>query len=173
MTENYFEYAVDEKPKGKNLLLRVLLITVYVALSLGYVLAFVATMPQLIAMLPFLLAIVVAFTWRYVSVTHEYIIAVGEITFAHIYANKKRKEVLRLSARDLREVSPDDGEKPMNVDRVYDFRSEKNTPDSYCLVFQNEKGKCCLVYFEATKKALKLLQLYNPSVVKFGKTLRY
>ncbi|MBQ8350961.1 MAG: hypothetical protein IJY20_02815 [Clostridia bacterium] len=174
MTENYFEYAVDEKPKGKNLLRRVLLVVFYVVFALAYFIFFYSIkIPHVIAMLPFLLLIVVFFTWRYVNVTYEYIIAVGEITFSRILSNRSRKEMLQLSIRDLLEVVPDDGQKPASVDKIYDFRSEKGTPDSYCLVFQNGQEKRCLVYFEATKKALKLLQLYNPGAVKFGKTLRY
>jgi hypothetical protein len=151
----------------------VLLLTCYVVFSLAYVLAFVATMPQLIAMLPFLLSIIVLCTWRYVNVTFEYIIAVGEITFSRIFGNKKRKDILCLSVRELVEVSPDMGEKLTGFDKVYDFRSECGAPDSYILIYKDEKEQRCLVYFEATKKALKLLQLYNPGAVKFGKTLRY
>ena len=175
MTENYFEYAVDEKPKGKNLLRRMLLVGFYILFSLAYFLFFYSIrLPHVIAMLPFLMLIIVMLTWRYVSVSHEYIIAVGEISFSHIYANKKRREVLRISVRALECVCPDDSDiKKHTISKIYDFRSEKETPDSYCLVFQNGNEKRCLVYFEATKKALKLLQLYNPGAVKLGKSLRY
>ena len=174
MTDNYFEYAVDEKPCGKNLVLRILLITGYVLFSLAFFLLFISIrIPHVIALLPILLLIIVLFSWKYVSVTHEYIIAVGEITFAHIYANRRRKEVLRLAVRDLKEIAPDDGQVQQGIDKTYDFRSEKNAQDSYYLVFQNEREQTCLVYFEATKKALKLMQIYNPGAVKFGKSLRY
>lgn len=174
MTENYFEYAVDEKPTGKNLLRRVLLIACYIVFALAYFIFFYTVkIPHVIAILPFILMIVVVFTWRYVNVTHEYVIAVGEITFSRIYSNRRRKEILRLSIRDLCEVAPDEGEAVGPFATVYDFRSEKSTPDSYVLVFQNERDRRCLVYFEATKKALKLMQLYNPAAVKYGKTLRY
>ena len=174
MTENYFEYAVDEKPSGKNLLRRCLLITFYIVFALVFFLFFYSLQfPHLIAILPLILLIIVLFTWQYVSVTHEYIIAVGEITFARIYSNRRRKTFLQLPIRELLEVVPDDGQKQPGIDRILDFRSEANTPDSYYLVFRDEKDKLCLVYFEATKKALKLMQLYNPGAVKFGKTLRY
>ena len=66
-----------------------------------------------------------------------------------------------------------DGGVLAGVDRVLDFRSEAKTPDSYYLTFKDDKDKLCLVYFEATKKALKLMQLYNPGAVKLGKALRY
>ena len=97
MTENYFEYAVEEKNGGKNRLLRAILILFYILYSAAFFLAFyMLLVPQLIALLPFTLLIIVPLTWRYVSVTHEYIISTGEISFANIYANRKRKEVLKL-----------------------------------------------------------------------------
>ena len=118
--------------------------------------------------------ILVLFTWRYVSVTHEYIIAVGEIAFSHIYANRKRKEVLRLSIREIEGVFFDEMDvRGKKIEKTYDFRSEANTPDSYCILFLDEKERRCLVYFEATRKAIKLLQLYHPHAVKTGKSLRY
>lgn len=174
MTENYFEYAVDEKAKGKNLALRFLLVSFYIAFGLAFFIFFCSIgFVPVIAMLPFLLLIIIFFTWRYVSVSHEYIIAVGEIVFSHIYSNKKRKEVLRLSIREVKEVAPDDGQKQAGIKKIYDFRGDKASPDSYYLVFKTKTDAYAIVYFEATKKALKLMQLYNPGAVKLGKTLRY
>lgn len=174
MTDNNFEYVVDEKAKGKNLIFRILLIAFYIVFGLAYFIFFcrIGFVP-VIAMLPFLLWIIIFFTWRYVSVSHEYIIATGEITFSHIYSNKKRKEVLRLSIREVTEVAPYDERKQTGIKKIYDFRGDKDSPDSYFLVFKTKTDAYALVYFEATKKALKLMQLYNPGVVKMEKTLRY
>ena len=174
MTENYFEYAVDQKAKGKNLALRWGLVLLYILVSAAYfVLFYVIRIPQLIALLPFLLVVLIFYTWRYVQVTNEYIIAVGEITFSRIYANRKRKQVLKLSIRELHSVLPDDGHMPEGMARVYDFRSARHTPDSYYLIFTDSKGKACIAYFEATNKALKLMQMYNPSAVVVHGKMRY
>ncbi|MBQ8175184.1 MAG: hypothetical protein IJ009_07275 [Clostridia bacterium] len=175
MTDNYFEYAVDAKPSGKNLLFRILLIISYALFAaLFFVVFYAIHIPHLIALLPFSLVIFVMITWRYVSCTYEYIIAVGEISFARIYSNKLRKEILRLHIRDLRCVMPEEPNTNMGrYARVYDFRSAPTTPDSYCLVFVDGREKECLVYFEATNKALKLLSMYNPSAVSTHKKTRY
>lgn len=173
MTDNYFEYAVDAKPSGKNLLFRILLIVGYVLFAvLFFALFYAVHIPHLIALLPFSLFILVMLTWRYVSCTYEYIIAVGEISFARIYSNKLRREILRLHIRDLRRVMPEP-ENNASYARVYDFRSAPTTPDSYCLVFADERERECLVYFEATRRSLKLLSMYNPSVVSLQKNTRY
>ncbi len=174
MTENHFEYAVDQKAEGKNLALRWGLVLLYIFISAAYFVAFyIIRIPQFIALLPFLLVFLVFYTWRYVQVTHEYVIAVGEITFSRIYANRKRKQVLKLPIRELHSVLPDDGHLPAGIDRIYDFRGSCKTPDSYCLIFADEKGRACLAYFEATNKALKLMQMYNPSAVVAHGKMRY
>ena len=174
MTENYFEYAVEEKNSGKNRLLRAALILAYVLYSAAFFLVFyLLLIPQIIALLPFSLLIIVPLTWRYVSVTHEYIISTGEISFANIYANRKRKEILKLSIKELCRVEPTEATGKESFFRVYDFRSAADSPDSYRILYKDEKDRLCLVYFEATKKALKLMRIYNPNAVVGGKELRY
>ena len=50
----YAEYAVAKKAEGKNLLLRILLITLYVSFALAYFIFFTAVIPivMLIALIP-------------------------------------------------------------------------------------------------------------------------
>lgn len=172
MQDNFFEYAVDVKPQGKLRRRRLLLIALYVLFSLLYFFgAATIGIPHIIAILPLLLWILVYYTWLYVSVSYEYVIAVGEITFTAIYGSRKRKELLRIPVRKADAIFyEDDG---TIYDQVYDFRSERNALDSYAIAFRDEEGHRILVWFEATRKALKILQLYNPSAVKMGKTLRY
>ena len=177
MTENYFEYAVEEKNSGKNRLLRTMLVLAYVVYSAAFfILFYTLLIPQIIALLPFTLLIIVPLTWRYVSVTHEYIISTGEISFAHIYANRKRKEIVKLPIRELCRVEPcahQGRDEKGNFFRTYDFRSSPDSPDAYRIVYNDEKGRRCLVLFDATKKALKLMRIYNPSGVVGGQDLRY
>ena len=166
MTDNYFEYAVEEKTTGKNRRLRTLLIFSYVLFSVLFFFLFcIIHIPQVIALLPFLLWIFVFYTWQYVSVTHEYIIATGEIRFCHIYGNRKRKEVLALPIRDIRAMIPAVQHTQGRDEVVFDFRSAADAPDSYCLFFRDRQDRACVVYFEATPKALRLLQMYNPAAL--------
>ena len=172
MQDNYFEYAVDVKPRGKMRRRRTLLVMFYILFSLIFFLGFsLIKIPQVIAVLPIIVWVLVYYTWLYVSVSYEYVIAVGEITFSAIYGNRKHKELIRIPVREIEAVIyEDDG---TVYDKVYDYRSEKNAADSYAIVFKDKAGARAVIYFEATRKALKLLQLYNPSAVKMGKTLRY
>lgn len=174
MSDNYLEYAVDQKAEGKNLRLRVLLVSGYIlAAVLIFVVLYRVRIVQLVALLPLLLLILVLWTWRYVSVTHEYIIATGEISFAEIYSNRRRKEVLRLRVRDVRAIEPAADHRPSDVERVYDFRGSEKTPDAYWILFRDDKDRNCLAYFEATAKALRLLAMYNPAAVRATKKTRY
>ncbi len=171
MQENHFEYAIDCKPEGKLLRRRILLIFLYIVFSFLFFFGAIAiNIPQLIAMLPLLLVVLVHYTWLYVSVSYEYVIEVGEISFCAIYGNRKRKELLRVPVREVEAVFY---ETPAaTYDKTVDLRSSKRAVDTYYLSYYSEKTHI-LVAFEATKKALKLLALYNPSAVKMGKTLRY
>lgn len=174
MTDNYLEYAVDAKPSGKNLFFRILLVVGYVLFAvLFFVLFYAIHIPHLIALMPFCVIILIALTWRYVSCTYEYIIAIGEISFAKIYSNRLRKEILRLHIRDLVRVAPTESFASRSFASVFDFRSAPNTPDAYGIVFKDHAERECLVYFEATAKALKLLSMYNPSAVSAQKKTRY
>ncbi len=172
MQENYFEYAVDVKPQGRLRFRRLLLVLFYVLFSACFFFGFsLLGIPQVIAVLPIIIWILVYYTWLYVSVSYEYVIAVGEITFVAVYGNRKRRELLRLHIREVESVFyEDDG---TAYDRVYDYRGDRETPDSYAIAFNDVEGHRAVVYFEATRKALKLLALYNPSAVKTGKALRY
>ena len=70
----YSEYVVAKKAEGKNLLLRILLITLYMLFALSYFLFFTVVLPivMLIALLPLFVWMLVFFTWRYASVEIEY-----------------------------------------------------------------------------------------------------
>ncbi len=171
MQENSFEYAIDCKPEGKLFWRRFLLVLLYIVVSVAFLVFFIAVrIPQVIALLPILLWILVHYTWLYVSVSYEYVIEVGEISFAVIYDNRKRRELLRVPVRELEAVFFE--EPATTYDRVCDFRSSKRAVDTYYLSYY-EGNAHILVLFEATKRAIKLLSLYNPSVVRMGKTLRY
>ena len=89
---NYAEYAVAQKAEGKNLLLRILLITGYVLFAAAYFLFFTTYLKivMLISLLPLFIWMLVFFTWRFAAVEHEYQISSGTITFSDATAAAKR-----------------------------------------------------------------------------------
>ena len=173
----YAEYAVAKKAEGKNLLLRILLITLYVSFALAYFIFFTAVIPivMLIALLPLFVWMLVFFTWRYASVEIEYQIHSGTVTFYHIYGGRSRRKKFEYRIKDLITVAPMDRTHEGDVARAtltHDFRGAKNTPDAYYFTYQ-KAGRTCAVFFEATAKTVKSFRYFNSAATVVSTSLRY
>ena len=155
MTENRFTFAVDRKPEGRYALSRVGLIGLYVLfLVVGFCVFYAVRMPQVFAVCPLLLLILVFYTWRYTQVTNEYEIEIGQISFARIYGNRTRRNAMTLRIKDLVSAGPGKGGNGRYA-HVYDFRGSVHSPDTCYLVYRNDKDEAILVLFEGTQKAFR------------------
>lgn len=173
----YSEYVVTKKAEGKNLLLRILLITLYVSFALSYFIFFTVVLPivMLIALLPLFIWMLVFFTWRYASVEIEYQILSGTVTFYHIYGGRSRRKKFAYKIKDMLTVAPMDRSHESDYTRaasVHDFRGSRGSPDAYYFTYQNN-GKHCAVFFEATSKTLKSFRYYNSAATVISTSLRY
>lgn len=173
----YSEYVVAKKAEGKNLLLRILLITLYVSFALSYFIFFTVVLPivMLIALLPVFIWMLVFFTWRYASVEIEYQIVSGVVTFYHIYGGRSRRKKFAYKIKDMITVAPMDRTHESDYTRavlVRDFRGAKGTPDGYYFTYQKD-GKHCAVFFEATSKTVKSFRYYNSAATVISTSLRY
>ena len=168
---NYTEYAVRQKAEGKYLARRVLLILLYVAFGLGYFGFFTIgpiRITPMIAILPIFEWMLIFFTWRYASVEHEYQMASGTITFTDVYGNRTRNKKLECTIKNMVKIAPATNEYKedaagADARHTYDFRSSRNAPDAYFFTIRDKNDEKCVVYFEATAKALKIFRFYNPS----------
>ncbi len=165
---NYAEYGVAKKAEGDNLTKRILLVLLYVFFGSGYIVFFLTAvkMPQVIAVLPLLIWMLIFFTWHLVKYDYEYKIEQGEMVFYIAYSPKKKKEQLRFKIRDAEKIAPVacfDDEQIKNA-VVYDYRGTAKSPDSYIAYYLNE-GKGYAVYFEATTRAVKLMCKFNEKTV--------
>lgn len=174
MEANSFTYAVDRHAEGRYRLRRIFLITLYVLFVLvSFVVIYITRIPQVFALCPLFLFILVFYTWRYCQVTNEYVIEVGEISFTRIYGNRKRRPFLCLPIRSLARIAPQKDFALNRYRRVYDFRRTVTSPDNYAAEFVNERDERCLVLFEGTKKALRLFRLYNAAATTVKQDLTY
>lgn len=172
---NYAEYSVAKKAEGDNLAKRILLVLLYVFFGSGYIVFFltVVKMPQVIAVLPLLIWMLVFFTWYLVKYDYEYKIEQGEMIFYIAYSRKKRKEQLRFRIKNAEKIAPVahfDDEQIKNAVKC-DFRGTVKSPDSYIAYYLN-KGREHAVYFEATEQAVKLMRKFNEKTV-LSEGLRY
>ncbi len=164
-----FEFVVAEKPEGKRkitvTLARIGIIAILVAF-VGVCFAFNAPM---FAIIPLSFMGVFMYFWKIFNRECEYSMTSGVMTFSYIYGGMRRKKILDLFIKDMREIAPmkDDSMAHINalgVEKDYRFVSSSAADDMYYAIFE-QNGKLCVVYFEATAKALSILRYYNHQTV--------
>ncbi len=164
---NSAEYGVTKKPQGQNLALRLLLIFGYLVFAVGYCLLFTVAvrLPQVIAVLPIFLWIAVFFTWRLVSYDIEYRLEHGELIFTKLRRDKRRTVLLSVTVREAPAIAPFHGKIPAGDYRIYDYRGDLKSPDSYRIDFADKEGRPAVACFEATEKLVKMLSRYNKNTL--------
>ena len=161
---NYAEYGVERRAEGKNKLARMLLVFLYIVFASSYAGFFISVrIPQVIALLPIFLWILVFFTWRLVKYDCEYKIEQGEMIFFISYSAKRKKEKLRIRVKDAKKIIPEK-EYDRGTEEFFDFRGSKKCSDGYVIVYE-QGGKEIAVAFEAIPQALKILKRLNPDSV--------
>ena len=168
---NTYEFVVDEKAEGKAKLRRVIGRGVILLIITAYVVATCSIHPVL-AVLPVALLPLVLYFWKQFNVELEYSMTSGIMTFSRIYGGRRRKQVLQLTIKDMKEIAPVTADTQskldaMGVKKTYLFQSSVTAPDRYYAVFDKD-GDSCVVYFEATQRALQILHYYNHSTVMTG-----
>ena len=170
--QNVYEYVVSPAKQPSWRIKRILAILGYVAYALA-IFTFGAIskfMIYMLALVPLSTWILVYFTWPYVAVEYEYSFVSGTMTLTKILGGRKRKKVLELRIKDLHTIAPYDGEyiklaEEFHPERSYDFVSSMQSPDLYFALFETADGRRGIIYFEATKPALKILRYYNTETV--------
>lgn len=169
-----YEYVVERKNKGSKRLKPLFFIAGYAVLAIGFLLfAVISTIgAPLVALAPLALWIAVFLTWRYTKIEYEYSITSGVFTLSEIYGGRSRKVMVEFKLKDCLAIAPasefgkrDEAE----TDRKYSALADANSPNAYFASFEDENGKRCVLFFEATEKALKICRFYNPSHTKVTK----
>ncbi len=167
---NYTEYTVKQKAEGAYLMRRLLLLGIYAVYSVAFCLVFLGgiggfKIPMMVALLPVTLLIIIFFTWRFVSVEHEYMLASGVMTFVDIYSGRSRKALFACPVKEMTQIAPYTAETSLKARTVIDMRGSVKSADSYCFLIKDRSGEDVAVLFEATKKALQILKYYNSATV--------
>lgn len=166
MNENQtYEFVVDERPEGTRKLKKILGRGAMLAVIIVFVLfTFIMNVPAL-AVFPLCLLAVVLGVWKMFNVELEYSMTSGFITFTRIYGGRSKKKVLDLAIKDMHTIAPvtDSTSAELSargVEKVYMFASHSTADDMYYAIFEKD-GRLCVVYFEATQKALHIFRYYN------------
>ena len=170
-----YEHIVKQKIEGSLLAKKVCLVLAYIILFTLPSFLIISFCP-IFLMVPFILVIatitVIAYlmTWKYTSVEFEYSIFGDVISFVNIYGKKSRKGKLDVAIKNFSEIGKytEAAEKHLEevvIDKDYLFISHLLAEHLYYGLFDDDGDKC-IVYFEATDRALSLLKKYNPSAFR-------
>ncbi len=165
---NYTEFTVAQKPEGAWRTKRLLMILLYTAYAVAYMLIFITKIPMLVALLPVTLWILIFFTWRFVSVEHEYMIASGVMTFVDILGGRSRRVLFAVTVKDMMKIAPvTEGKSPWytGAKTVIDLRGSVKCTNSYGFTVKDDAGETVAVLFAATDKAVKIMKYYNADTV--------
>ena len=170
--QNMYEYVVSPAKQPVWRLKRILAIIGYIvyALTVFGVGAYTRLLLPVIALVPLSTWILIFFTWRYVAVEYEYSFVSGSMTLNKILGGRARRKVLEVRIKELHMIAPYDGDyikkaEEFKPEKSYDFVSSMQSPDLYFALFETPEGRRGIIYFEATKPALKILRYYNSDTV--------
>ena len=165
---NILEYSCAQKPQGKWILFKCLLILAYLAFTVAYFFFIVEIgFIPLGAMIPLLLWIMIYFTWRYTNPDYKYTIDAGVLTF-YISYGKKTHEKFKLHIKEAIAIVPRD-ETPrykaeLKVKKTYNALPTKNEKDAYAIIFKKET-KVCIFFLKVTRDTIKALHYYNKNTI--------
>lgn len=170
--QNVYEYVVSPAKQPIWRLRRVLAVLGYityacVVFTLG---AISKLLVPMLALVPLSTWILVFFTWRYVSVEYEYSFVSGAMTLTKIFGGRSRRSVLEVRIKNMHVIAPyNDTYCPkaqsFNPEKTFCFVSSMQSPDVYFALFETENGQRGIIYFEATRQALKIMKYYNSDTV--------
>ncbi len=165
-----FEFVVAEKPEGKRRAVVTLARIGIIGFMVGFAITCCAIKLFALAILPLAFLGVFMYFWKIFNREFEYSMTSGVMTFSHIYGGVRRKKILEVTIKEMKEIAPvtDDTMDHLNalgVEKDYRFVSSTSADDMYYATFDHE-GKSCVLYFEATEKALAILYYYNHATVR-------
>ncbi|MBQ8907553.1 MAG: hypothetical protein IJY71_03095 [Clostridia bacterium] len=175
MDENANRFAEYTRPvakKGKNRRRRRLLLLGYIVFALFYCLLFTVPVkiPQVIAVLPLFLWILIFYTQRLVSYEIQVSVSGGVLAFAKLWG-KKRKECARISLKSILSVERiEKGTLPplTKGQTVYDFRADGDAEANYLARCRDESGEA-LYLFEASPQLLSSIRYFNKQAFSAAK----
>ncbi len=164
----FAEYAKPVAKRGKNRRMRALLILCYCLFAGGYAVFFASiTVPQVIAILPVFVWMLVYFTWGIVNYECCVRVASGKVVFLKL-KGKKEKELYSFHARDILFACPynEAGKRKIaeaSITKTMDFRADPEK-DGYAMLLSREGGTA-LIRFECTVAVANAMRYYNKEVL--------
>lgn len=172
---NYTEYRVEKHTTSKDVWKRVFLTIAWFMLPMIFIIIGLSStnLTWMVYLFPIGVIIAIPFGRHTLKMTYkeyEYALVSGVMRFDIIDGTMKRKEWFEAKLGNMTMMAPYEGEYKAKADAVnadirYEAISSFDSPDIYFGIYNNEEGKQCIVFFEATNKLINLAKFYNRNVV--------
>lgn len=172
---NYAEYSYEKAVTGKDKLNRVLYIigVILIILSPLFIMLIVRIYTSkayfIMYIMPLFLILGVPlakFFYRYLQNEFKYTVNRSTFKMEVIHGKAKPKLLYETDIKDMDFAKPASSD----IDRSgYDTVAyccvSETSPDLYAASFKDKHGKTVLLYFEGSKKALKIMNYYNKNII--------
>ena len=170
---NYVEHIVPLKEPSKILPKKLGLIFFAFLLVVGvfaFALSNLAFVPIVAAVL-IIVAYVIWYLWRFVSIEYEYVIHHGEITFDVVYGRKQRKQFYKASLARVEKIAPlVDGKVPeadaQGAAKEVFCVSKRSSRYAHYAVVREEDGSKTILLFELIERGEKVLRFFNSAAFR-------
>ncbi len=166
-----YERLITQKTTGKLFWQKLSLITTYflwLALCFSICTRTGITAPMLI-FIPLSTAVLIFFTWKYVQVEFEYILGGNTFFLTRIYGKRKRKPLLEVPLKSTLLIAPSNADSIKKAetlsptDTVWAISSPK-AQNIWFLIYDEDKEKRIMLFFEADDRSLRILRHSCPRV---------
>ncbi len=175
------EHVVERKKEGLYRFKKSAIISAFVIVPTIIIIACMAlsTISDQLIFLRWSLFLIPLFVWlgakfgpifaAYGDMAYEYSVVSGEMSFAKIYGDRFRREMITVKLNKLEACKPyfpdDRSFEHESFDAVYKAVSSMDAPHIYYAIFRDGRDNRCIIYFEVIKKSLKMIKTYYPQTV--------
>ena len=172
---NYAESCVKRKKDAELKRKKFLLLLAYILIPIALVIItfsvpiFRPFILLPLALSPLALSVIVPLTWCYTEVEYESILSTGILTVSSVFNRRRRKEIVTLKVGDATVLAPIDSSEAAGADKdavnKYNAVSSPEATGVYLVVWNNDKGEKCALYFEPSDKMLKVMTFFNRATI--------
>lgn len=169
MNNNQIEYTVTKKSEGSYKIKRMLMMLLYIAYSLAFIIIVSQIHPGIIAVLPITLVVLILLTWKYVNIEYKYEIRGSKLVFSEIIGGRKEKEKATFDLTKSTAVIPVEKSEEISkikVEKVYEARPSVLSKECFVLFADDQNGTSSAFYFQSPERVLKSVKYYLPVDVR-------
>ena len=167
--EYSYEKAINSKDKIKRVLYFALVVFIIILPVIIGVILHVYFLIFITPLFVFMGVPLAKFFFRYLQNEYKYTVDRSNFKMELIHGKAKPKLLYETDVKDMDFAVPATEENRQKygtgTDKTAYCCISETSPDLYMTSFKNKSGKTVLMYFEGSKKALKIMNFYNKNVI--------